>query len=213
MSAGPAPDPFLVGLAVLGLLAEAAEEQPLACVVDDAQWLDSASARTLTFVARRLLAERIALVLATREVGEWLVGLPDLEVGPLSRRDARALLESVLPARLDERVVERLVAETRGNPLALLELPRGLSPAQLAGGFGLPTSPSLSAGIEEGYTRRLARLPADARRLLLVAAADPVGDPALVWRAAERLAIGTEAATRRWATCSRSSSACGYVTT
>ena len=102
----------------MGLLAEAAEEQPLVCVVDDAQWLDSASARTLTFVARRLMAERIALVFATREVGEWLAGLPDLEVGPLSRRDARALLESVLPARLDESVMDRIVAETRGNPLA-----------------------------------------------------------------------------------------------
>jgi len=194
VSTGPAPDPFLVGLAVLGLLAEAAEEQPLVCVVDDAQWLDSASARTLAFVARRLLAERIALVFATREVGEWLAGLPDLEVGPLSRRDQRALLESVLPARLDESVMDRIVAETRGNPLALLELPRGLSPAQLAGGFGLPTTVPLSAGIEEGYTRRLAGLPSDARRLLLVAAADPVGDPALVWRAAERLGIPVSAA-------------------
>jgi hypothetical protein len=194
VSTGPAPDPFLVGLAVLGLLAEAAEEQPLVCVVDDAQWLDSASARTLAFVARRLLAERIALVFATREVGEWLAGLPDLEVAPLSRRDQRALLESVLPARLDESVMDRIVAETRGNPLALLELPRGLSPAQLAGGFGLPTTVPLSAGIEEGYTRRLAGLPSDARRLLLVAAADPVGDPALVWRAAERLGIPVSAA-------------------
>jgi hypothetical protein len=118
LSTGPAPDPFLVGLAVLGLLAEAAEDQPLVCLVDDAQWLDSASARTLAFVARRLLAERIALVFATRDLGEWLAGLPDLQVGPLSRRDARALLESVLPTRLDETVVERLLAETRGNPLA-----------------------------------------------------------------------------------------------
>ena len=190
----PAPNPFLVGLAVLGLLAEAAEEQPVVCLVDDAQWLDSASARTLAFVARRLLAERVGLVFAARELGEALAGLPDLEVGPLSRRDARALLESVLPARLDDGVVERIVAETRGNPLALLELPRGLSPAQLAGGFGLPTTAPLSAGIEEGYARRLARLPADARRLLLVAAADPVGDPALVWRAAEPLGISESAA-------------------
>src|ERR1700761_4336975 len=145
--AHPAPNPFLVGLAVLGLLAEAAEVQPLVCVVDDAQWLDSASARTLAFVARRLLAERVALVFATRAVGEAVAGLPDLEVGPLSRRDARALLESVLPARLDDGVVERIVAETRGNPLALLELPRGLSPAQLAGGFGLPTTGPVSVGV------------------------------------------------------------------
>jgi hypothetical protein len=191
---GPAPDRFLVGLAVLGLLAEAAEEQALVCAVDDAQWLDTASARTLAFVARRLVAEKIALVFATRELGEPLLGLPALQVAPLERRDARALLDSVLPARLDERVLERIVAETRGNPLALLELPRGLSPTQLAGGFGLPTTAPLSAGIEDRYTRRLAKLPSDAQRLLLVAAADPVGDPALVWRAAERLGIPESAA-------------------
>jgi DNA-binding CsgD family transcriptional regulator len=194
LSTGPAPNPFLVGLGILGLLAEAAQEQPLVCLVDDAQWLDSASARTLAFVARRLLAEKIALVFAMRDLGEALAGLPDLQVGPLSRRDARALLESVLPARLDERVEERIVAETRGNPLALLELPRGLSPTQLAGGFGLPTTAPLSAGIEDRYTRRLAKLPSDARRLLLVAAADPVGDPSLVWRAAEPLGIPESAA-------------------
>jgi DNA-binding NarL/FixJ family response regulator len=191
---GPAPDPFLVGLAVLGVLAEAAEEQPLVCGIDDAQWLDIASARALAFVARRLVAEKIALVFATRELGDTLSGLPELPVTPLARRDARALLESVLPTMLDESVLERIVAETRGNPLALLELPHGLSPSQLAGGFGLPATAPLSAGIEGGYTRRLARLPADARRLLLVAAADPVGDPALVWRAGERLGIPESAA-------------------
>jgi DNA-binding CsgD family transcriptional regulator len=194
LSTGPVPNRFLVGLAVLGLLAEAAEEQPLACVVDDAQWLDSASARTLAFVARRLVAEKIALVFATRELGDPLGGLPELRVGPLGRRDARALLESVLPAPLDEQVLERIVAETRGNPLALLELPRGLNPTQLAGGFGMPAAAPLSAGIEDGYTRRLARLGSDARRLLLVAAADPVGDQALVWRAAELLGIPESAA-------------------
>jgi DNA-binding CsgD family transcriptional regulator len=194
LSTGPAPNPFLVGLAVLGLLAEAAEEQPLVCVVDDAQWLDSASARTLAFVARRLVAERIALVFATRELGDAIAGLPELHVEPLGRRDARALLESVLPAPLDERVLERIVAETHGNPLALLELPRGLSPTQLAGGFGLPQAVPVSAGIEESFMRRLATLPQEARRLLLVAAADPVGDPALVWRAAERLGIPESAA-------------------
>ena len=194
LTAGPAPNPFLVGLAVLGLLAEAAEEQPLVCLVDDAQWLDSASARTLAFVARRLLAERIALVFATRELSDALAGLPELNVEPLGRRDARALLESVLPARLDERVLERIVAETRGNPLALLELPRGLAPTELAGGFGLPTTVPMSAGIEDRYARRLARLPSDARRLLLVAATDPTGDPALVWRAANQLGIPESAA-------------------
>jgi DNA-binding CsgD family transcriptional regulator len=189
LSSGPAPDRFLVGLAILGLLAEAAEAQPLLCVVDDAQWLDIASAWTLAFVARRLFAERIALVFATRDVGEASPGLPELHVAPLAHRDARALLESVLAAPLDERVLERIVAETRGNPLALLELPRGLSSAQLAGGFGLPPAVPVSAGIEESFLRRLERLPQAARRLLLVAAADPVGDPTLVWRAADRLEI------------------------
>jgi len=194
LSAGPAPDPFLVGLAALGLLSEAAEERPLLCVVDDAQWLDRASARALGFVARRLLAEQIALVFAARELGEALAGFPELHVGPLGHRDARALLASALPARLDERVLERIIVETRGNPLALLELPRGLTPTQLAGGFGLPAALPLSVRIEESFTRRLARLPGDGRRLLLVAAADPVGDLALVWRAAQRLGIPESAA-------------------
>ena len=189
LSAGPAPNPFLVGLAVLGLLAEAAEEQPLLAVVDDAQWLDQASARTLAFVARRLLADKIALVFAAREPGDLLAGLPELHVLSLGHRDARTLLESALPARLDEHVLDRIVVETRGNPLALLELPRGLTPTQLAGGFGLPAAVPLSASIEESFTRRLASLPGDARRFLLMAAADPVGDPALVWRAAQQLGI------------------------
>ena len=189
LSAGRPPDPFLVGLAVLGLVSEAAEERPLLCLVDDAQWLDGSSARALAFVARRLLADRIAFVFAAREPGDTLAGFPQVHVEPLGHRDARALLESVLPGRLDDRVVERIVLETRGNPLALLELPRGLSPAQLAGGFGLPASLPLSAGIEESFRRRLAKLPRDARRLLLLAAADPLGDPALVWRAAQRLGI------------------------
>ncbi len=192
--AGPAPDPFLIGLAVLGLLAEAAEERSLVCVVDDAQWLDRASARALTFVARRLLAERIALIFTTRELSDELEGLPEVHVEALGHRDSRVLLESVLQAPLDDRVLERLVAEARGNPLALLELPRGRTPAQLAGGFGLPAAEPLSAGIEESYARQLARLSSDARRLLLVAAADPTGDPALVWRAAGRLGISEAAA-------------------
>jgi DNA-binding CsgD family transcriptional regulator len=189
LGAGPAPNPFLVGLAVLGLLSEAAEEQPLLCVVDDAQWLDRASARALVFVARRLLGGKIALLFAARELGDAFVGLPELQVEPLAYRDARALLEFVLPSRLDERVLDRIVVETRGNPLALLELPKGLTPAQLAGGFGLPAAVPMSASIEESFTRRLARLPSDPRRLLLVAAADPVGDPELLWGAARRLGI------------------------
>ena len=194
LSAGQPPSPFLVGLAVLGLLSEAAEQQPLLCVVDDAQWLDGASSRALAFVARRLLAERVALVFATRGICHGLARFPQLRVEPLGRRDARALLESVLAARLDESVLERIVAETGGNPLALLELPRGLTPAQLAGGFGLPAALPLSAGIEQSFQRRLARLPRDARRLLLLAAAEPVGDPALLWRAAQQLGIPETAA-------------------
>src|ERR1700733_10778714 len=141
LSAGPAPNAFLVGLAVLGLLSEAAEDRPVLCAVDDAQWLDRESERALAFVARRLLAERIAIVFATRDLGDSLAGLPELHVGPLGRRDGRALLESVLPAPLDERVLDRIVLETHGNPLALLELPRGMTPSQLAGGFGLPAVP------------------------------------------------------------------------
>jgi len=194
LSAGTPPNPFLVGLAVLNLLSEAAEHQPLLCLVDDAQWLDGASARVLAFVARRLLAERIVMVFASREPLEALDGFAELQVEPLGHRDARALLDSVLPARLDERVLEQIVAETRGNPLALLELPRGLTPAQLAGGFGLPGALPLTARIEQSFERRLARLPRDARRLLLLAAAEPVGDPALVWRAGELLGIPESAA-------------------
>ncbi len=194
LSGGKAPSPFLVGLAVLGLVSEAAERQPLLCVVDDAQWLDDASGGALAFVARRLLAERIALVFATRELGGGLARFPQLQIDRLGRRDARALLESVLAARLDESVLERIVAETGGNPLALLELPRGLTPAQLAGGFGLPAALPLSTGIEQSFRRRLARLPRDARQLLLLAAAEPLGDPTLLWRAARRLGIPDTAA-------------------
>ena len=194
LNTGPPPDPFLVGLAVLGLLSEAAEARPLLVVVDDAHWLDQASAGALAFVARRLRADPIAILFATRQVGDALNGLPDLLISPLAHRDARVLLESVLPAPLDEAVLERILLETRGNPLALLELPRGLTPTELAGGFGLPDPGPLSATIEQSFKRRLAGLPADSRRLLLVAAADPVGDPALLWRAAARLGIPESAA-------------------
>ncbi len=194
LSSGRPPSPFFVGLAVLNLLSEAAAEQPLLCLVDDAQWLDRASARVLAFIARRLLAERIAMVFAAREPIDLLAGLAELQVTSLGHRDALALLESILPGRLDERVLERIVVETRGNPLALLELPRGLTPGQLAGGFGLTAALPLSAGIEQSFTRRLARLPRDAQRLLLVAAAEPLGDPALLWRAARELGIPETAA-------------------
>ena len=189
MHAGPAPNPFLVGLAVLGLLAESAADRPLLAIVDDAQWLDGASARALVFVARRLEAEMVALVFATRDPGDTLARLPELRVENLGHRDARTLLESVFPAPMDERVLDRIVHETGGNPLALLELPHGLTPTQLAGGFGLPAGVPLSDSIEESFTRRITKLPHDARRLLLVAATDPVGDPALVLHAAERLGI------------------------
>jgi DNA-binding CsgD family transcriptional regulator len=194
LSAGHAPNPLLVGLAVLGLLVEAANDQPLLCVVDDAQWLDRASARALAFIARRLLADRIALLFAARERSEAFGGFPEVQIGPLGRRDARALLESVLPTRMDDRVLERIVTETNGNPLALLELPRGMNPSELAGGFGLPAAAPLSDQIEEHFMRRAANVPPDARRLLLLAAADPTGDLALVSRAAERLGIPESAA-------------------
>ena len=167
LSVGEAPSPFLVGLAVLGLLSEAGNTRPLLCVVDDAHWLDRESARALAFVARRLLAEKLALLFAARTVGDALAGLPELQVRPLGHREARALLESVLASPLDEQVLERIVVETRGNPLALLELPRGLTAAQLAGGFGLPAAMPVSERIEEGFTKRLSRQPPDVRRFRL----------------------------------------------
>jgi tetratricopeptide (TPR) repeat protein len=189
LSTGPAPNRFLVGLAVLSLFFEATQEQPLLVVVDDALWLDQASAQALGFVARRLLTERIVLLLATRQIDDVFIGLPELPVAPLGHRDARALLESALPAPLDENILERIVAETRGNPLALLELPKGLTPRNMAGGFGMPAEMTLAASIEASFKRQQAVLPADAQRLLLLAATDPVGDPALVWRAAEKIGI------------------------
>ncbi|HKP98804.1 MAG TPA: AAA family ATPase, partial [Actinomycetes bacterium] len=195
VSPGPVPDRFLVGLATLGLLTEMAEEHPLICLVDDAQWLDQASAQVLGFVARRLAAESVGLVFAARVPGEELAGLPELVVEGLPEADARALLDAVLTGPLDPRVHDRIVAEARGNPLALLELPRGVTPAELAGGFALPSAVPLSESIEESFRRRLNALPADTRVLVQLAAADPVGDPVLVWRAAERLGIATQAAT------------------
>ena len=190
---GDAPDRFLVGLAVLTLLSEMAEERPLLCVVDDAQWLDRASAQVLAFAARRLLAEPVGLVFAARDPGEHFRGLTDLEVRGLPDQDARALLRSVVGFQLDERVRAQILAETSGNPLALLELPRGLGPAQLAGGLGL-AGVQVPARIERVFRRRLEALPADTRSLMLVAAAEPVGDPVLVWGAAGRLGIPASAA-------------------
>jgi DNA-binding NarL/FixJ family response regulator len=192
---GAAPDRFLVGLAVLSLLADVAEEYPLVCLVDDAQWLDRASAQVLAFVARRLVAESVGLVFAARVPSGELAGLPELVVEGLGEADARALLEAALTGPLDAPVRDRIVAEAHGNPLALLELPRGVTPAELAGGFALPDAMPLSESIEESFRRRLETLPADTRVLLPVAAADPVGDPVLVWRAAERLGIPAQAVT------------------
>ena len=194
LSAGPVPDRFLVGLAVVGLLSETASERPLICVIDDQQWLDHASAQALGFAARRLAAEPVGLVFAARVPGQDVAGLPELVVAGLPADDARELLESVLTAPLDAQVRDQIIADTNGNPLALLELPRGLTPAQLAGGFGLSSALPLDGRIEESFARQLAALPAQTRRLVQLAAADPSGDPVLVWRAAGRLAIGAGAA-------------------
>jgi DNA-binding CsgD family transcriptional regulator len=193
LAAGAVPDRFFVGLAVLGLLSSAANKRPLLCVIDDAQWLDRASAQALAFAARRMLAEPVVMLFAAREPSDLLAALPELVVGELGDADARALLASVIPGRLDERIADQLLAETRGNPLALLELPRGLGSAQLAGGFGLPGALSVQGRIEESFLARLEALPADAQRALLLAAAEPNGDPALLWRAVERLSIASSA--------------------
>ena len=192
---GPPPDRFLVGLAVLGLLSDVADERPLVCLIDDVQWLDRASAQVLSFVARRLEAERIAMVFAAREPGDdpELDGLPQLIVQGLVDHDARELLASVVPGGLDEQVRDRIVAETRGNPLALLELPRGLTSAQLAGGFGLPDARALAGRIEQAFALRIASLPPESQQLLFVAAAEPVGDVNLLLRAADDLGIGRDA--------------------
>jgi DNA-binding CsgD family transcriptional regulator len=194
LATGPPPDRFLVGLAVLSLLSDVAGERPLICVIDDAQWLDQASAQALGVTARRLAADPVGLVFAARDPGADLAGLPELRVDGLRDDDARALLESALHGPMDARVRDRIVAETRGNPLALLELPRGHSPMDLAGGFGLPGGAPLAGQIEASFARQLERQPAHTRRLLQLAAADPSGDRLLVWRAAQRLGIEAEAA-------------------
>ncbi len=196
LSAKGPPDRFVVGLAVLGLLSEAADEQPLVCVIDDAHWLDQASAQTIAFVARRLLAESVGLVFAVRQSSEVreLTGLRELTLGGLRHSDARALLDAAWPGRLDEQVRDRVIAESRGNPLALLELPRGLTPTELAGGFELPDAGPLATQIEQSFRRQLEFLPAETRLLMLTAAAEPVGDVALLWRAGSLLGLRPEAA-------------------
>jgi DNA-binding CsgD family transcriptional regulator len=192
LSGGQAPDRFLVGLAALTLLSEVAEERALLCTLDDAQWLDRASALALAFVARRLLAEPLALVFVTREPIDALSGLPELVLEGVGDDDAGVLLDSAIPGPLDERVRETIIAETRGNPLALLELPSALTPAELAGGFALPGAP-LTDRIEQSFLRRAQSLPPDSQRLLLTAAAEPLGDVTLLWRASEKLRVGPDA--------------------
>jgi DNA-binding CsgD family transcriptional regulator len=194
LSAGLAPDRFLVGLAVLSLLSDVAQRKPLLCLVDDGQWLDQASAQVLAFAARRLEAESLGLVLAASAPTPELANLPDLAVEGLRDEDALALLDKALAGPIDTQVRDQIIAETRGNPLALLELPRELTPAQLAGGFGFPGAMGLARGMEESFRRRVDALPDPVRQLLLIAAADPTGDAALVWRAASRLGLSGEAA-------------------
>jgi DNA-binding CsgD family transcriptional regulator len=196
VSVGPAPERFLVGLATLTLFADVAEEQPLVCIVDDAQWLDQASAQVLGFVARRLFAERVAIVCAARTgIGDdVLAGLPELSIEGLGHDDARALLLNHMSGPLDSAVCNQIIAESHGNPLALLELPRTWTAADLAGGFGLPGSRAAIGKVEQSYARRLVQLPSETQLLVLAAAAEPLGDPVLFRRAAETLGVETAAA-------------------
>jgi DNA-binding CsgD family transcriptional regulator len=191
LASGDVPDRFLVGLAVLGMLSAAAEERPLLCLVEDAQWLDAATGLVLGFVARRLLAESVAMVVTVREPnsGHEFDGLPELLLQGLPEEHALTLLSRAVPGRLDDRVRDRIVGETRGNPLALLDLPRSMSAAELAGGFGLLPATDLPRHIEDRYLRRSGELPEATQRLLLLAAADTMGDARLVWRAADKLGI------------------------
>jgi DNA-binding CsgD family transcriptional regulator len=197
MQAGPAPNRFLVGLATLGLLAESAEDRPLVCLIDDAQWLDRASSQALALAARRLAAESVALIFAARSPADGgdLSGLPELPVRGLSEIDTQALLTSAIPVPPDGNVRDRIIAETRGNPRAILELPRTLSRAELSSGLVLPAGGRLTGETEHGFGRRVARLPSETRRLLLIAAAEPRGDASLIWRAMAQLGIGIDAAT------------------
>jgi DNA-binding CsgD family transcriptional regulator len=196
MQDGIVPDRFAVGVATLSLLSDLASQRPLVCVVDDAQWLDQVSAQALAFVARHLAAGPAAVIFAVRQPadGRVLAGLPEVQLAGLADADARRLLDSVVIGPLDERVRARIIAEARGNPRALLDLPRGLTPAELAGGFGLPGVAPVPRRIEAGYRRQLALLPAATQLLLLIAAAEPAGDPVLVWRAAGHLGVQAEAA-------------------
>lgn len=192
---GNAPDAFLIGLAVLSLFSDAAQDRPLLCLIDDFQWMDYASTAILAFVARRLGSESVGMLFATRIPDDQVGQLSTLLIEGLRPADARALLDSVLPnAALDGRIRDQIVAETGGNPLALLELPKGLTPGEMAVGFELPGALPLTSSIEESFLRRIAGLPDQTRGLLLLAAAEPTGNPVLVWRAAAKLGFEPEAA-------------------
>jgi DNA-binding CsgD family transcriptional regulator len=193
-AAGPTPDRFLIGLAVLGLMAAVSDDRPLLCVIDDAQWLDQVSLQTLSFVARRLLAEPVVMIFAARPAGaDVLNGLPILTVGGLSDTDARHLLDSVVVGRLDLRVFDRIIAETRGNPLALVEVPRNISATELVGGFTTSAGRPSAGQVADGYVRRIRALPRPTQLLVLAAAAEPVGDSALFLRTSTELGISLEA--------------------
>jgi DNA-binding CsgD family transcriptional regulator len=186
---GEVPDRFHVSLAVLGLLSEAAREQPMLCLIDDAQWIDQPSLFALAFAARRVDADSLALVFTTRESLSSMAGIYEVTVGGLPDTDARELLASVVPGQLDERVRDQIIAETRGNPLALLELPHGLNTEELAGGFGFPKPVALSSRLEDGFLRRVRGLPEPTQLLLLLAASEPLGDPELLRRAGRALGL------------------------
>lgn len=190
--AGAPPDPYLVGLAAVNLFSDAGADRPLLCIIDDAHWVDDASRQALGFAARRLFADRVVIVFATRDTqgGDHLDGVPELRLSPLDDAASRILLESVLPGRLDHRVRERLLADARGRPLALVELPRALTPAELAGGFGLSRGRPAAMNVEDSFAQRFRSLPDASRLLLLLAAAEPAGDPAWLWSAAARLGLG-----------------------
>jgi DNA-binding CsgD family transcriptional regulator len=198
LSQGPPPDRFLVGLAFLGLLSRAAADRPLMCLVDDAQWVDRASAQLFMFVARRLAAGPVGLVFAARDLDADLIRLPALKLDSLREADARTLLESVPTGPLDTRIRDQILAEAGGNPRVLLELAGGLSPAELAGGFGFSGAMRPwrhdAEPVKESFRYQSRDLPAESRRLVLLAACEPTGDPVVIWRAAGRSGIGTAAA-------------------
>ena len=194
LAVGDPPDRLVVGLALVNLLNQLATSQTVVCVLDDAQWIDQASAHAITFAARRASGMSVFFLFGARVLTKELHGIPTMLINGLGEVDARELVNSALLHRMDEHVLERLVGEAHGNPLALLELPRNVSPAQMGGGFGLPVSVPLRGRIEESFRRRLRRLPPPSRLLLLVAAAEPTGDSALIWRAAELLDIPESAA-------------------